>query len=301
MEKGEMRVEANISVKKSVSRTLLKDAPRRALDNLLGGNLGTKVEVKNLNSFRAAERAIEYEFERQVALLEAGEKVEQETRGWNEAKGETFSQRKKETSQDYRYFPEPDLPKLFISQIPEFQNLKSTLPELPWAKRERLQKLGFLQAQDVEQLVNDFELTKLFEAVEKILIEPELIKIAANFVLNDVVGQRRKDPTWAFPTATHLAEVTKSFKESVMSSPQAKQAIITGKMVATVDDSTLPAIVEKIIAENAKSVEDFKSGKAVALQFLIGQGMKASKGAANPKVLETLFKKALPTGRQALL
>ena len=296
MEKGEMRVEANISVKKTPRSGL-----GASLRPDLGGNLGTKVEVKNLNSFRAAERAIEYEFERQVALLEAGEKVEQETRGWNEAKGETFSQRKKETSQDYRYFPEPDLPKLFISQIPEFQNLKSTLPELPWAKRERLQKLGFLQAQDVEQLVNDFELTKLFEAVEKILIEPELIKIAANFVLNDVVGQRRKDPTWAFPTATHLAEVTKSFKESVMSSPQAKQAIITGKMVATVDDSTLPAIVEKIIAENAKSVEDFKSGKAVALQFLIGQGMKASKGAANPKVLETLFKKALPTGRQALL
>lgn len=284
MEKGEMRVEANISV----ARTPLKDAPRGVL-----ANLGTKVEVKNLNSFRVAERAIEYEFERQVALLENGEQVIQETRGWNEAQGETLSQRKKETSQDYRYFPEPDLPKLWISQIPEFQNLKDTLPELPWAKRERLQKLGFLQTQDIEQLVGDFELSKLFAELEKILAEPELIKIATNFILNDVVGRKRKDPTWLFPTAKHLSEITKNYAKGTMSSSQAKQAIITGKIVELVDDSLLPAIVEKIIAENAKSVEDFKAGKAAALQFLIGQGMKASKGSANPKVLETLFKKSL--------
>jgi aspartyl-tRNA(Asn)/glutamyl-tRNA(Gln) amidotransferase subunit B len=136
MEKGEMRVEANISISK-------------------GSEKGTKVEVKNLNSFRVVEKAIEYEFQRQAEALEAGEKVVQETRGWDDAKQSTFSQRKKESSHDYRYFPDPDLPKLKISEIAEFQNLQ--VPELPWQKRERYLALG-LQSQDVEQYLDDTEL-----------------------------------------------------------------------------------------------------------------------------------------------
>src|SRR6185369_950237 len=171
---------------------------------------GTKVEVKNLNSFRSVEKAIEYELERQRDLIEAGEKVAQETRGWDDAKGQTFSQRKKESSHDYRYFPEPDLPKLKISEVAEWQNLKETLPELPWQKRERLRAFG-LQAQDVEQYLSDLELGKYFEIVSGELKDPALIKIASNFIANDIAGNKRKDPNWSLPTPSHLIEVVRQF------------------------------------------------------------------------------------------
>ncbi|MEK7586629.1 MAG: Asp-tRNA(Asn)/Glu-tRNA(Gln) amidotransferase subunit GatB, partial [Patescibacteria group bacterium] len=308
MEKGEMRVEANISVKKSVSRTLLKDAPRRVLDNLLGGNLGTKVEVKNLNSFRAVERAIEFEKNRQIELLESGEKVEQETRGWNEVKGETFSQRKKETSQDYRYFPEPDLPKLFISQIPEFQDLKKTLPELPWEKRERYARDFGVKAEDIEAYVTDLKLGVFFENITRELGgDKELIKLASNYISNDLVKIITDNLGVELPSSGNFADLIKLAKSGGISSRGTKDVLIlmlsdqrSPKVIAEEknllqksDEGHLQAIVEKIIAENQKSVEDFKAGKVVALQFLIGQGMKVSKGSANPKVLETLFKKRL--------
>lgn len=269
LEKGEMRIEANISI-----------AP--------AGSRGTKVEVKNLNSFRAVEKAIEYELKRQQELLEAGEKIVQETRGWDEVKGVTFSQRQKESSHDYRYFPEPDLPKLKLSEVPEFQNLEATLPELPWQKRERLQKLG-LQVQDIEQLLGDFELSALFAEAEAELGEAELIRTAANFILNDIAGQRKKDPAWPLPAAAYLAEVVHKYHEGVIGSPQAKQAILSGKIVAAVDNATLPALVEKILNNNPASVADYKAGKQTALQFLVGQGMRESKGTANPEVLKKLF------------
>ncbi len=292
MEKGEMRVEANISVSKT-------------------GERGTKVEVKNLNSFRAAERAIEYEFERQVALLEGGEKVTQETRGWNEAKGETFSQRKKETSQDYRYFPEPDLPKLWISQIPEFQNLKETLPELPWVKRERYARDFGVKAEDVEAYLTDLKLGEFFESVTRELGgDKELIKLASNYISNDLVkvlADLEVGLPIGSPTSKSFAELIKMAGAGEVSSRGAKDILImmisderSPKVIAEEkgliqksDEGHLQEIVAKIIAENAKSVEDFKAGKAAALQFLIGQGMKVSKGSANPKVLEALFKKAL--------
>lgn len=156
MEKGEMRVEANISVSKD-------------------GGLGTKVEVKNLNSFRSVERAIAFEAKRQERLLESGGAVVQETRGWDEAKQETFSQRKKEGSADYRYFPDPDLPSLRTSEIPALQNL--VLPELPAERRARYAALGFLQTQDIAQLTGDFELAQFFDAVSAELAEPALQKV----------------------------------------------------------------------------------------------------------------------------
>ncbi len=268
MEKGEMRVEANISV--STNDTL-----------------GTKVEVKNLNSFRSVERAIAYEVARQSELLEKGGVVAQETRGWDEVKQVTFSQRKKESSHDYRYFPDPDLPPLTLSLIPEFSKdvLRAELPELPSEKRTRLNNLGFLQVQDIEQLVGDTELSNLFGKIEKILTDSALVKTAANFILNDIVGQKKKDSKWSLPDAVFLAEVVRKYHEGTMASPQAKQAIVTGKMVAPADDSALPALVEKIIAANPTVVADYKAGKEVALQFLVGQGMKESKGSANPAVL----------------
>lgn len=276
MEKGEMRVEANISVSRDEK-------------------LGTKVEVKNLNSFRSVERAIQYEMDRHIKLLEKGEAVVQETRGWDENKQATFSQRKKESAHDYRYFPDPDLPKLVLSEIKEFspEALKDGLPELPWQKRERLEKLGFLQAQDIEQLVMDPELGELFQEVEKICTEPKLLKTAANFILNDIVGQKRKDPTWSLPDAAFLSEVVKSYDSGTIASPQAKSALINKKMVAPVDDSLLPELVQKIIDAYPQVVADFKAGKEAAMQFLVGQGMKESKGSANPAQLREEIKKKI--------
>ncbi|MCR4279365.1 MAG: Asp-tRNA(Asn)/Glu-tRNA(Gln) amidotransferase subunit GatB, partial [Candidatus Zambryskibacteria bacterium] len=150
MEKGEMRVEANISVARQDLATL-----------------GMKVEVKNINSFKAASKAIEFEYKRQVALLEREEVIVQETRGWDENKGETFSQRVKEESHDYRYFPDPDLPKLFLSQIPEFDSnvLKASLPELPWEKRQRLVKDFGIKEADAEIYVRDEKWRAFFEEV----------------------------------------------------------------------------------------------------------------------------------------
>lgn len=276
MEKGEMRVEANISVSKDET-------------------LGTKVEVKNLNSFRSVERAIAYEIARHIEVLEQGGVISQETRGWNENTQSTFSQRKKESSHDYRYFPDPDLPKLRLSEISELTSeaLRASLPELPWQKRERLASLGFLQAQDIEQLIGDTELSALFATMETLLQKSELIKIAANFILNDIAGQRKKDSIWPVPEAAFLAEIVKKYADGAIASPQAKQAIITGKLVTAIDNAALPALVQKIIDANPAVVADYKGGKAASLQFLIGQGMKESKGSANPAVLAEEFKKLL--------
>jgi aspartyl-tRNA(Asn)/glutamyl-tRNA(Gln) amidotransferase subunit B len=272
MEKGEMRVEANISVSRD-------------------GNLGTKVEVKNLNSFRSVERAIAFEVARQSKLLDEGGSVVQETRGWDEAKQVTFSQRKKESSHDYRYFPDPDLPKLMLSEIPEFntENLKKEIAgKLPWEKREKLGKLGFLQTQDIEQLVEDVELSELFTEVEQKLKEPEQIKIAANFILNDIAGERKKNPTW-IPAADHLVHVVESFYKKEIASPQAKSSILSGTMAEVVGNEALPAIAQKVINANPTVVADYKAGKEAAMQFLVGQGMKESKGSANPAALRSVF------------
>lgn len=271
MEKGEMRVEANISVSKD-------------------DTLGTKVEVKNLNSFRSVERAIAYEIERQSALLEEGKKVEQETRGWDEVGQKTFSQRKKESSHDYRYFPDPDLPHLSLKEVEDLQNL--SLPELPWQKRARYKALGFLQEQDIEQLVGDPFLSELFGQVEQKLLQPEHMKVAANFILNDVAGERRKNPAWTV-SAEHLVAVVEKYASGVFASPQAKASIISGVFAEVSEAHLLPDIAKKIIDAHPSVVADYKSGKEAALQFLIGQGMKESRGSANPQTLRTIFQKLL--------
>jgi aspartyl-tRNA(Asn)/glutamyl-tRNA(Gln) amidotransferase subunit B len=275
MEKGEMRLEANVSVSKD-------------------DTLGTKVEVKNINSFRSVERAIAYEIERQTKALEKGEKVVQETRGWDEAKQTTFSQRKKESSHDYRYFPDPDLPKLVLSEMSEFSHeaLQKDLPELPWQRRERLRQLGFLQDQDIEQLITDESLAALFERGAKELGTPDSLKVLANFILNDIAGQRKKDSNW-LPSLELLVEVVKRYQAKELASPQAKASILSGKLVEVGDTNALPEIVTKVIAANPQSVADYKAGKEAALQFLVGQGMKESKGSANPQALREAIQKVL--------
>lgn len=291
MEKGEMRVEANISVSKDETR-------------------GTKVEVKNLNSFRAVERAIEYEIKRQSKLLREGGAVVQETRGWNEAKQETFSQRKKESSHDYRYFPDPDLPKLYISEIPEFsaENLDVEIPELPWERRERYHTLYGLKQEDVEMYVTDPGLCRFFEDTISFLgADMESIARASNYITSDLAGLMKKDGAGSYPAPEHFAGLITMVGEGKVSSRGAKDILevmygIGGDplhiaeergLLQKSDAGEMARLAEEILAEHTAIAQEYKNGKESALQFLVGQGMKKSKGSANPQVLADTLKQKI--------
>ncbi len=273
MEKGQMRVEANVSVRRS-------DLRGRS-------DLGTKVEVKNLNSFRAAEQAIEYEVKRQIEVLENGGKVVQETRGWNEDRGETFSQRVKEESHDYRYFPEPDLPKLYLSQVAEFQNIQ--LPELPDTKRARLARDYGIKSEDIESYVVDQDLGNFFESVaEELTKDRPLVKLASNYITSDLVGLGK------LPSVENFVELIKMLGAGEISSRGVKDALKGGTIQKQKsDEGELKKVVEQIIADNPSVVAQYKSGKESSLQFLIGQAMKATRGSANPQILQKLFKEVI--------
>ncbi|HMO78945.1 MAG TPA: Asp-tRNA(Asn)/Glu-tRNA(Gln) amidotransferase subunit GatB [Candidatus Paceibacterota bacterium] len=319
MEKGEMRVEANISVgpEDSVNSDGTVDFSK----------LGTKVEVKNLNSFKVVEKAINYEIERMIDLLESGngDEIVQETRGWDETKQKTFSQRKKETSDDYRYFPEPDLPKLKISELPEFDadKLKSELPELPWEKRERLSNLNIGKDQ-IEIFINDFRLAKMFDDVcqkinnQKNISEEDSknkIKLSANYLTTDLLSLEKTGPSNISPE--NIFDLIEMISKNEISSRGAKDILailVKGEAAGKISNSqnlsvrgvaekhnllqqsdtgALEEIVKNIISNNQKVVEEYRSGKTASLQFLIGQGMKATKGSANPQILAEIFKKNL--------
>ncbi|AKM84076.1 TPA: Asp-tRNA(Asn)/Glu-tRNA(Gln) amidotransferase subunit GatB [Candidatus Campbellbacteria bacterium] len=293
MEKGEMRIEANISVSDTE-------------------NFGTKVEVKNLNSFKVVEKAIEYEIKRQIEAIENGEKIIQETRGWDENGQKTFSQRMKEGSADYRYFPDPDLPKLKISEIPEFskENLKKEISELPKEKRERYTKDYGIKSEDLEMYVTDSEFGNFFEGVAKELKgDRDLIKLASNYITSDVVGLKKDSSVIGFGKIeiSTFAELIKMVGEGKISSRGTKDILkimfIEGgapneiaeknNLLQKSDEGELEKIVLKIIENNKTVADEFRSGKESSLQFLIGQGMKETKGSANPKILTGLFKKNL--------
>jgi aspartyl-tRNA(Asn)/glutamyl-tRNA(Gln) amidotransferase subunit B len=289
MEKGEMRVEANISVapdRGSATEKNVKDGKQI---------LGTKVEVKNLNSFRSVERAIAYEFERQTRLLEEGGVVEQETRGWDESAQKTFLQRKKESSHDYRYFPDPDLPSLRISEIPEFASakLREALPELPWAKRARYVGLG-LKPEDADMFVAQPDAGALFDAtIAEFGEDNKKILLAANYIANDLAGAA------AAVVPTQFAALISMIAEGTLSSRGAKDALaeavaskdnltdIAQKYLQQSDTGTLQVIAAQVVEQNPSVVADYKAGKQAALQFLLGQGMKLSRGSANPEALRT--------------
>lgn len=282
MEKGEFRVEANISV-----LTLGKSQETRNKKQM-----GTKVEVKNLNSFRAVEKAIKYEMERQIGVLESGEKVVQETRGWDEGRGETFSQRIKEESHDYRYFPDPDLPKLFIKEIPDCARtvLAQSLPELPWEKRERLLKLG-ISKEHAEIYVTQPKWGKFFEEVADILEDSKLVALASNYITSEL-----KTPVEAAP----FAEVIRMIAGGGLSSKGAKgvlkelsekggeaRKIAEEKNLMQISDR---GVLKKFVEEVLKDLPAGRHGRADApIQFLVGQAMKKSGGRANPVMLQELF------------
>lgn len=289
MEKGEMRVELNLSVSDT-------------------DKFGTKVEVKNINSFKAVEKAAEFEIKRHIALLEEGRGAEivQETRGWDENKQQTFSQRKKEDSHDYRYFPEPDLPKMYLHEMFDLPKMRAELPELPAAKRERLKALG-IKPEDVEILVSDFDLIKFYEDVLSIKVEP---RTSVNYILSDLNGLRKTlGADFKFPNATSFATIMKMLADNKVSSRGAKDMIAVmvkedidpetyakeHGLIQEFDEGKLKATAEAIIAANEKVVADYKAGNEKSIQFLVGQFMKESKGSANPqlalKILQELLTK----------
>ncbi|MEK7197867.1 MAG: Asp-tRNA(Asn)/Glu-tRNA(Gln) amidotransferase subunit GatB, partial [Patescibacteria group bacterium] len=288
MEKGQMRVEANISLRLSGSK-----------------EFGTKVEVKNLNSFKAVRDAVDYEIKRQTEILENGKKIVQETRGFNETKGETFSQRIKEQSHDYRYFPEPDLPPLKID-VRLVEEIKSLLPELPNEKRARFKNQYGLASDQINIFVNNKRLAGFFENVISELLnwdkeEPkphfvenekqELINLAANNILGDLSGLLNETSTDINDTrisAENFAELMNLIHRGVVTSRAAKDVLkemwATGKdpsqitkdrnLVQIEDSNELEMIAQKIINENPDTVSDYKKGKITSLQFLVGQAMK---------------------------
>jgi aspartyl-tRNA(Asn)/glutamyl-tRNA(Gln) amidotransferase subunit B len=284
MEKGEMRVEANISVNDSDS-------------------FGTKVEVKNLNSFKSVESAIAYEIKRHIEVLESGAKVVQETRGWDETKGNTFSQRVKETAHDYRYFPDPDLPKLDISK----HAFNIVLPSLPQEKREKYNVLGLTREQ-VEIIISNIDTDNFFIcAVSKLNEDPNLIKLFANYLIADLLPKMEEGKGVSKCHLDQFVKLIQMLHENMITSRVAKdllrEAVIEGLdpenlaqerglLQESAQESILP-IVEQILRENPSVVADYKAGKEASLQFLIGQGMKISKGSANPQVLAELIRKKI--------
>lgn len=298
MEKGQMRVEVNLS-----------------LGTIVDGELkfGTKAEVKNINSFKAAEAAARFEIERQRALLEAGEKVIQETRGWDDVKKVTVSQRKKESSHDYRYFPEPDLPPIDLSKF-DFRKLRSEIPELPVAKRLRFAKEYSLQPDQIELLVLDRPLANYFEAVASELTrlnQPDFNKLAVNYLTSDLKGLMTviniSDPIKTKINPENFADLIVLVGTEKIGSRSAKDIlkkmfdeggdpteIMTAEGMEQVsDETTLIPMAQEIISANPGPVADYKKGKDAALMFLIGRAMGALKGKGNPSVLQKVFKELL--------
>lgn len=307
MEKGQMRCEVNIS--------LYKEGEDRLS--------GTKVEVKNINSFRSVERAIEYEIKRQTEVLEKGEKVVQETRGWDEVKNITVSQRKKESAHDYRYFPEPDIPP-FVFDDAYIEKLRSSLPELPDVKMKRFMAEYALPEADAFLLTDDRNLAEYFEAVMSELQEKcqsgevtipfeRVAKLGANYMLTELRkylvenNQSIKDVPISpenyaeFIGLVASGKINSSAAQTVLaemyngSDGDTDPSHIMDRLnLGQVSDSgELEKIVDEVLAANVQSITDFKAGKQNAFQYLIGQVMKASKGKANPPMVSEILKKKL--------
>ena len=337
MEKGEMRVEANISVSTD---------PRAHDFPYDFKTFGRKVEVKNLNSFRSVERSVEFEIARHIDILEraeilkssliskgiideaeqiaelkkAGLFIVQETRGFDETTGKTFSQRAKEDSHDYRYFPDPDLPKLFISEIPEFnlQTIKADLPMLPWERREKYLNEFEMKAEDAEMFVQNNVFRNYFEEFAKIAVDIEKIKLGINYITSDIAGLVKKSgiETIGVLPVKIFSEIVEMLKAGELSSRGAKDIINlfwqdsktevvrekTARQIAEEsgfiiknDPEALKKMIIGVIDANPTVLESYKAGKEVSLQFFVGQIMKLSKGSVNPAVAKEEILKILAT------
>ena len=292
MEKGSFRCDANISLRRP------------------GDPLGSKVEIKNMNSFRAVQRAIESEIRRQTVVLDSGGSVEQETRGYIDATGGTASQRSKEEAHDYRYFPEPDLPPLEIGEA-RLADIRARLPELPDAKRERFEREYGLAATEASLLAETRARADAFEAAVA-ASKPERAPAVARWLIGDVaalLNQSSGDAELADTPLTpgHVAELVGLVEDEVITAATAKQvlaaafesgdapaAIVEARGLAQLrDDEGLARIAAEVIDANAQAVADYRGGKESAIKFLVGQVMRATRGRADPNEAQSALRSVL--------
>ncbi len=305
MEQGNLRCDVNISLRKVGEK-----------------KLGAKVEIKNMNSFKMIERAVNYEIERQTDLLKSGKKIAQETRGWDDAKGRTLGQRSKEEAHDYRYFPEPDIPKISTIKSDansiDLEKLRSLMPELPWEKKTRFEAEYGLNKKDADYLADDLETADYFEKtlghIEEASENAETAKKYAirlsNWMTSELAGKMNEasaeiDEIKIEPE--NMAELMISIEKGAISGKQAKDVFAemfeTGKsaygiieekgMKQITDTGALESVIDEVLAANPKVVEDYKSGKEKAFGFLVGQVMARTKGQANPRVVNEILKRRL--------
>ena len=285
MQEGSFRADVNVSVRKKGDT-----------------KLGTRTEMKNMNSFRSITRAIEYEVDRQIDILEEGRKVEQETLRWDDVSGKTFSMRDKEDAQDYRYFPDPDLVAIKLSE--EYINqIKENLPELPESRKERYLDQYKLSQKDARIITSSKYLSNLFEEA---IAECNNPKAANNWIISDIsriLNEKEIEPSQIPFTGKQLGELIVLIEKGVISSsigkkvleelfkePKSPEQIVKEKgWVQISDEGEIKKVVQKILENNPQSVADYKAGKEKALGFLVGQAMKETKGKANPKILNELF------------
>ena len=319
MEKGQMRCEANVSVQEKGKWAYEGNCEIKTVGDY---KLNPKVEVKNINSFKAVEKAIEYEIKRQINAIDEGEELVQETRGWNEKKNQTISQRLKETSADYRYFPEPDIPPLEISDE-WIDEIKKDLIELPLAKKERFIKEYFFTEDIAEILVSDKNLAKYTEEVISELREwinsngddwerqqKKLAKSTSNWLVGELFKHLKDDNLGIedikitpenfaeFISLIYQGKINSSAGQTILEKMYKNGGDPTNIMqdlgLEQIDDSEeLESEIKKIISKNESQVAEYKSGKENVLQFFIGQTMAATKGKANPKTVIEILKKLL--------
>lgn len=289
MEEGNLRCDANVSVR-------LRGAEK----------FGTRVELKNLNSFRFLQKAIDYEIDRQIEAIERGETIVQETRLWNERDSKTYSMRSKEEAHDYRYFPEPDLPPLIVSE--EFtEQVRSHLPELPEARRNRFVEEYGLSFDDATQLTDHRAMADYYEFAAKASGNP---KAAANWILNELVRELKNAGVeiGSSPvSADSLASVIRKIDDGTISGKMAKDALIemykSGRPADEVindmgggqvsDEVAIQAMAKQAVEANPKQLEQYKAGKTSLFGFFVGQVMKASQGRANPQIVNKALKEIL--------
>jgi len=283
MEKGQLRCDANVSVRR-------KGAEK----------FGTKAEVKNLNSFRFAKMALDYEIARQVAVLESGGEVEQETRLYNVATGETAGMRSKEHAHDYRYFPEPDLVPLCVSEA-WLAQIRSGMPELPNQKRDKFAEQYKLTPYQIQLLTASRAVSDYFEAANEVSGDPQA---TANWITTELMGLpdafEKISPrhTGTLVRKMRAGEISGKMAKEIFGkmyeSGRAPEEIIESEGLRQISDAgALEKIVDEVIAGSAKQVEQYKSGKTAVIGYLVGQVMKASKGQANPAAVNELLKKKL--------
>ena len=287
MQEGSFRADVNVSIHKP------------------GTPFGTRTEMKNMNSFKSISRAIEYEIQRQSEVLDNGGIIEQETLRWDDVSGRTFSMRNKEDAQDYRYFPEPDLVAIKLSDE-YIENIRKTLPELPESRKTRYMEEYKLSEKDARLLTASKYLSNLFEDAEKIC---KNAKAVANWILSDIsriLNEEELEPEHIPFTGAELASLVELIDKGTISSAIGKKVleemfvedattrnpeeIIKVKgWIQISDEGAIREVVMQVLEANPQSIADYKAGKDRALGFLVGQAMKATKGKANPQMLNKMF------------